>query len=212
VADGASPTTRWGILGGVFDPIHFAHLAIAEQVRDALRLDGVVFVPASVPVHRAPASAAADERVRMIELAIADNPCFSVSGVEIESNGPRYSADTVAQMSAERPSDSFVFILSAESAAHLPEWREPERLIDLAEVAVVPRLGYANLPREWLEAHFPGRVDRFAFVNTSVLGHSSSDIRARVASGRSIRYLVPPAVESHIGEHSLYGADVRPEA
>ena len=123
-----------------------------------------------------------------------------------------YTADTVARLVAQMPECRFVLLLSAESAAHLPEWHEPERLLDLTEVGVVPRLGYAHLSREWLEKHFPGRVERFTFVATSILGHSSSDIRARLAAGRSVRYLVPPAVERYIGEHGLYGADERPEA
>lgn len=205
-------TERWGILGGVFDPIHFAHLTIAEQSREALDLDHVLFVPANVPVHRSAAHVTADDRVRMIELAVAGNDRFSVSRIEIDGELTGYTADTVAQLVAQMPTCRFVVILSAESAAHLPDWHEPQRLLDLAEIAVVPRLGYANLPREWLEAHFPGRVERFSFVATSILGHSSSDIRARLATGRSIRYLVPPAVERHISEHGLYGADDRPEA
>jgi len=200
-------TERWGILGGVFDPVHYAHLAIAEQTRDVLSLDHVVFVPANVPVHRRPAFGGADDRVALVQQAIADNPAFSVSRIEIDDGLTGYTADTVARLIAQVPGTRFVVILSAESAAHLPEWHEPERLLDLAEIAVVPRLGYANLPREWLQAHFPGRVERFLFVSTSVLGHSSSDIRARLAAGLSIRYLVPPAVERYIGEHSLYGPD-----
>jgi nicotinate-nucleotide adenylyltransferase len=205
-------TERWGILGGVFDPVHFAHLTIAEQVRGALDLDHVLFVPAKVPVHKAPAQVSADHRIAMVEAAIADNDAFSVSRVEVDGNTTGYTADTVARLVAQMPNCRFVLILSSESASHLPEWHEPERLLDLAEVCVVPRLGYANLPREWLDAHFPGRVDRFTFVATSILGHSSSNIRARQAAGMSIRYLVPPAVERYIGEHSLYGADERPEA
>jgi nicotinate-nucleotide adenylyltransferase len=205
-------TERWGILGGVFDPVHFAHLTIAEQVRDALSLDHVLFVPANVPVHRSAAHVDADQRVAMLEAAIWDNDCFSVSRIEIDGGVSGYTADTVTRLVAQMPECRFVLILSSESAAHLPEWHEPEKLLDLAEICVVPRLGYANLPREWLEAHFPGRVDRFLFVSTSILGHSSSNIRARLSAGLSIRYLVPPAVERYIGEHGLYGADERPEA
>jgi len=199
-------------MGGVFDPIHYAHLAIAEQSRESLALDHVVFVPANVPVHRSPAHVTADDRVRMAELATQDNATFSVSGIEVDGGLSGFTVDTVERLMRESPGNEWVVILSAESAAHLPEWHEPERLIDLARIAVVPRLGYANIPREWLEVHFPGRVERFSFVSTSILGHSSSDIRARLAAGRSIRYLVPPAVASYIGEHSLYGANDRPEA
>jgi len=205
-------TERWGILGGVFDPVHFAHLTIAEQTRGALGLDHVLFVHANVPVHKEAARVSADHRVAMIEAAVADNDAFSVSRVEIDGGTSGYTADTVARLVAQMPDCRFVLILSSESAAHLPEWHEPERLLDLTEICIVPRLGYANLPREWLEAHFPGRVDRFTFVATSILGHSSSNIRSRLAAGSSIRYLVPPAVERYIGEHSLYGADERPEA
>lgn len=203
---------RWGILGGIFDPIHYAHLTIAEQSREALDLDHVLFVPANVPVHRSAAHVSADDRVRMVELAVADNDRFSVSQIEIDGALSGYTVDTVAQLVVQMPTCRFVLLLSAESAVHLPEWHDPERLIDMAEIGVVPRLGYANLPREWLEAHFSGRVERFHFVATSILGHSSSDVRARLAADRSIRYLVPPAVERYIGEHGLYGADDRPEA
>jgi nicotinate-nucleotide adenylyltransferase len=169
-------------------------------------------VPANVPVHRSPAHVTADDRVRMAELATGDNEQFSVSRLEIDGDLSGYTVDTVERLAAENPDRDWMLVLSAESAAHLPEWHEPRRLIDLTEIAIVPRLGYANIPREWLDAHFPGRAERFSFVSTSVLGHSSSDIRARLAAGRSVRYLVPPAVERYIGEHSLYGANDRPEA
>ncbi len=185
-------TERWGILGGVFDPVHYAHLAIAEQAREALDLDHVLFVPANVPVHRDPAHVTADDRARMVELAVADNERFSVSRIEIDTGTSGYTADTVARLVAQMPECRFVLILSAESASHLPEWREPERLLDLAQIAVVPRLGYANLSLEWLETHFPGRVDRFTFVATSILGHSSSDIR-RAPSRRPFDPLPRPA-------------------
>lgn len=203
---------RCGVLGGVFDPVHFAHLAIAEQAREALGLDGVLFVPAGRPSHRAAPHVAPEHRLKMLELALADNPRFSLSRIEIDRAGPSYSVDTAAALAAASPQRSLTFLLSAESASYLPDWREPERLLDLAEIAIVPRLGYANLSAEWLTTRFPGREGRFSFVTTSLLGHSSSDIRARIAAGRSIRYLVPPAVAAYIGEHGLYGPDDRPAA
>jgi nicotinate-nucleotide adenylyltransferase len=209
-------TERWGLLGGVFDPIHYAHLVIAEQTREALGLDHVLFMPANVPVHRDPAHATAAQRVAMLELAIADNEHFSVSTLEVDGGLSGYTVDTMARLAADFSGRTWTLILSAESAAHLTEWHDPERLIDMAQICVVPRLGYANIPREWLEKYFPGREDRFQFVNTSILGHSSSNVRARLALGLSVRYLVPPAVERYIGEHALYGSDHgvddRPEA
>lgn len=205
-------SVRWGILGGIFDPVHYAHLVIAEQSAEALALASVVFMPAGQPVHRTPPRASGADRVAMVELAIADNARFAVSRLEVDSDRPSFSVDTLESLAAERPGTDFVLIISAEAASYLPEWSRPERLLELAEVAIVPRLGYADISREWLEHHFGRHVERFSLVETTRLGHSSSDVRTRRAAGRSIRYLVPPAVERYIGEHDLYGPDDRPSA
>jgi nicotinate-nucleotide adenylyltransferase len=197
---------RWGVFGGVFDPVHYAHLAMAEEVGEALELDRVVFVPAGQPVHRPPARASIEERVAMLELAIAGNERFALSRIEADGMSSGYSVDTVAALAAERPWNSYVFIISAEAAAELPRWHEPRRLLELAELAVVPRRGYPDLDRAWLSANFAGLEDRFTFVPAAELGHSASDIRARVAAGRSIRYLVPPPVADFIREAGLYAA------
>jgi nicotinate-nucleotide adenylyltransferase len=194
------------VLGGTFDPIHYAHLAIAEQVRDALDLAGVLFIPARSPVHRPATSATAAERARMVELAIADNPHFELSRVELDSDEPNYSVDTLARLRAARPDEEFLLIVSIEAAAQLASWREPTRLLELARLVVVPRLGYPQPMIESLARQFPEQADRFVIVGTSMLGHSASDIRGRLAEGRSIRYLVPAAVEAHIRQKGLYGA------
>jgi nicotinate-nucleotide adenylyltransferase len=200
-------TRRWGILGGIFDPIHYAHLAIAEQARDALDLAGIFFVPAGQPVHRAAPQASAEDRLRMVELAIADNPAFGASRLEIDRGAPGYMVDTLEALHGRESAPALVLIASAETVALMPTtWSRMDLLLDLAEVAVVSRLGFGDITPEWLAQHFPGRSDRFTMLETSRLGHSSSDIRARVAAGRSIRYLVPPAVETYIGDHHLYAA------
>ncbi len=210
--------SRWGILGGIFDPVHYGHLAIAEQTRDELDLYGVLFIPAGQPVHRAAPRATAEDRLRMVELATAENPRFAVSAMEVEADRPSYSVETLERLTSDRPDDEFVLIMSAESAKALPSWRDPMRLLELAEIAVVPRLGYRQISREWIDEVFPGRQDRFTFVHTTHLGHSATDVRQRVAAGKSIRYLVPPSVEIYISEHDLYpskemtGADDRPAA
>ena len=214
-------TGAWGILGGTFDPIHYAHLAIAEQAREALELAGVLFIPTGVPAHKPGRPVThAHHRTHMIETAIDDNAAFRLSRIEIDRPGPTYSVETLEQLVDEArrdgtgssaglpPEDLFVFILSVEALAALPEWRSPDRLLELCRLAVVPRRGYRSPGREWLAAHFPGQQERIMFLDGPDLGHSASDIRRRAADGRSIRYLVPPAVERYILEHRLYSADV----
>lgn len=196
---------RWGILGGIFDPIHYGHLAIAEQTRDALALDKVLFIPSGRPVHKDQPAADGLDRMRMVELAIVDNPAFEASPIELDSSRPSYTLDTLSVLKADQPEVEFVLIVSSETAALMPTWHEPQQIIDLAHVAIVSRLDFADISREWIAHHFSGREDRFIRVETTHLGHSSTAIRERLAAGKSIRYLVPAAVESYIGDNHLYG-------
>lgn len=198
---------RFGILGGLFDPIHYGHLTIAEQAREELDLTRVLFVPAGQPVHRDAAQASAEDRITMIELAIVDNPMFMVSRQEVDRGEPSYMADTLEALALNASKPNLVLIVSAETVALMPTtWRDMDRILDLAQVAVVSREGYPDIESAWLDEHFPGRSDRFLLLHSSRLGHSSTDIRARVAAGRSIRYLAPPAVAAYIEENHLYGA------
>ena len=198
---------RFGILGGLFDPIHYGHLTIAEQAREELDLTRVLFVPAGQPVHRDAAQASAEDRITMIELAIVDNPMFMVSRQEVDRGEPSYMADTLEALALNASKPNLVLIVSAETVALMPTtWRGMDRILDLAQVAVVSREGYPDIESAWLDEHFPGRSDRFLLLRSSRLGHSSTDIRARVAAGRSIRYLAPPAVAAYIEENHLYGA------
>ncbi len=205
-----STSGAWGILGGTFDPIHYAHLAVAEQTREALALAGVLFVPAGVPPHkRGLAISPAAAREAMVALAIADNPTFRLSRVEIERPGPSYSVETVERLLEGRTPASdeggqYVFILSVEALADLQSWHEPRRLLELCRLAVVPRRGYPLPDKAWLARHFPGQEDRVLFLDGPDLGHSASDIRRRASAGRSIRYLVPTTVEAYIRDHGLY--------
>lgn len=202
-----SLSVRWGVLGGLFDPVHYAHLAIAEQAGDELGLDAVLFVPAGQPVHREPPLASAEDRVTMLELATVDNPAFMVSRHEVDRAEPSYMAETLDFLAHHASKPSLVLIVSSETVALMPTtWRDMERILDLAEIAVVSRQGYTDIEPGWLDDHFPGRSDRFHPLTTSRLGHSSTDIRARIAAGKSIRYLVPAAVEAYIRENHLYGA------
>jgi nicotinate-nucleotide adenylyltransferase len=198
---------RWGVLGGLFDPIHYAHLAIAEQARGELNLDAVLFVPAGQPVHRDAPLASAEDRVTMVELAIVDNPAFMVSRHEVDRTEPSFMAETLGFLAAHSSKPELVLIASSETVALMPTtWRDMDRILTLSQIAVVSRQGYPDIEPAWLEQTFPGKADRFALLHSSRLGHSSTDIRARLAAGKSIRYLVPAAVEAYIGENHLYGA------
>ena len=198
---------RWGVLGGIFDPIHYGHLAMADQAREALDLDAVLFVPAGQPVHRDSPAASAEHRLKMIELAIDDNPAFAASRIEIDRQGPSYMVDTLQAMHEGAAKPSLILIVSSETAALMSAtWRGVDRILGLAQVAVVNRLGFADITPDWVQKAFPGKRDRFHLLKTSRLGNSATDIRARVAAGKSIRYLVPPAVAAYISEHHLYAA------
>ncbi len=200
-----------GILGGTFDPVHWGHLAIAEAAREALGLARVVFVPASRPPHKLDRAVTRPEhRAAMLEAAVADNPAFAVSRIELDRSGPSYTVDTLAAFAADPGQDGadLWFILSAEALAGFPTWREPERILDLACVAVVPRAGRPTIDPSWAE-RFPGREHRFRWLDGPAIEVSASDIRARAAAGRSVRYLVPAPVEAYIAHHSLYRARSR---
>jgi nicotinate-nucleotide adenylyltransferase len=195
-------------MGGTFDPIHHGHLAVAAQAREALDLEAVVFVPAGDPPHkRDRVVTPASHRVAMVELAVSGDPAFRVSRIELERDGPSYAVDTLTTMAAAAAAEGRpapVFILSVEALWGFPTWREPARILERCRIAVVPRRGTPSPDRAWLTRSFPGQEDRFLFLDGPHLGHSATDIRERVAAGRSIRYLLPPAVAAYIGEHQLY--------
>jgi nicotinate-nucleotide adenylyltransferase len=196
------------MLGGTFDPIHRGHLALAHAARTELGLDEIVFVPAGIPPHKIGRriSPSAD-RLAMVELAIAGEPGFTVSRVEIDRPGPSFTADTVEGMleaaAADRPIEITV-ILSVDAFADLPTWRDPGRLVALARLAVAPRPGHASPDMAALGARVPGLAGRVSVLAGPNLDVSASDIRGRVGRGEPIGDLVPPAVAAYIQAHHLY--------
>ncbi|HEY6571641.1 MAG TPA: nicotinate-nucleotide adenylyltransferase [Candidatus Limnocylindrales bacterium] len=192
-----------GVFGGTFDPVHHGHLALAEEACDALGLASVTFVPAAEPPHKPGTPVTpAEHRLAMVEAAIAGNPRFGCTRIELDRAGPSYTVDTLADMAGRRA--DLWFILSSEALAGLPTWREPDRILELARLAVLPRPGQATIDERWVGEHFPGREDRFRFLPGPLLPISGSVVRQRVAAGRSIRYLVPDAVARYIAQHRLY--------
>jgi nicotinate-nucleotide adenylyltransferase len=198
-----------GVFGGTFDPIHVAHLAVAEAARDAVGLERVLFVPAGEPPHKAgrPISPA-DQRYAMVAAAIAGNDGFELSRMELDRSGPSYTVDTLRDLRAARiaagAAPTLALVLSAEAFVELPTWHRPEQVLELAALVVAPRDGYPEAAPDFLERHFPGVAARAVFLDGPRMRLSASDLRARAAAGRSLRYLVPDAVAAYIGDHALY--------
>lgn len=196
---------RLGVFGGTFDPIHYGHLVAAEEVRYRLQLDKVLFVPAGVPPHKLDHDITPTRhRVAMLELALASNPGFALSRVDIDRHGPCYTVDTLALLHQEYgPGAELFFLMGMDSLADILTWKEPERLIRLARIVVVGRPGFQADVDE-LDKVLPGAAERISIVDTPLMEVSSSDIRRRVREGAPIRYQVPDAVEAYIRAHRLY--------
>jgi nicotinate-nucleotide adenylyltransferase len=192
-----------GILGGTFDPIHYGHLVAAEETRHAFALDSVIFIPCGQPYHKPkPPMASAEDRYEMARLAIASNPFFDVSRIEIDRPGPSYTVNTVQQLKETRPDCSLHLILGTDAVEELASWVEPGRLLRQCRVIVVSRPG---TPWEDVERALPSAyVDHVERLEIPGLHISGTELRRRAADGQSVRYLVPDAVEAYIRERALY--------
>ena len=204
-AEPAQPS-KIGLLGGTFDPIHIGHLLIAEDAREALGLDTVVFIPAGRPWLKANQSVTDPQhRLAMVGLAIGPNPHFQVSDIEIRRQGPTYTVDTLEQLQHDySPNTEKFLILGMDSLNELARWRSPERLFDLCVVVGVSRPGQEEIDIDKLESIAEGASGKIVLISGPSIGISGADIRNRVVHGKSIKYRVPVDVESYILEHGLY--------
>jgi nicotinate-nucleotide adenylyltransferase len=194
---------RTGILGGTFDPIHFAHLYIAEQARVQYALDRVLFIPNSVPPHKKKMKISPSEiRCQMIEIALRDNPAFSLSRIEVDRCGVSYTADTLLQLRHQSPEDSFFFITGTDAMAFFPSWHRPETILELCTCLVAERkgFGYAKLMAQFPESYkkkiYPLKGQRLAI--------SATCIRQHIQKSLPIRYLTPDGVAQFISENNVY--------
>jgi nicotinate-nucleotide adenylyltransferase len=195
---------RVGILGGAFNPPHIGHLVCAQEALLQLELDSVLFVPVGQAPHRElDNDPGAETRLEMVELAIEDDDRFAGSRMEIDRDGPSYTSDTLRELHTAAPDDEHVLILGGDQAAALPEWHEPEQVLELAQVAVVERSNWSRNAVGIRVGRLKG-ADRIRYLDMPVIQVSSSSIRRRIAAGLPIRYLVPDRVASFIDSKDLY--------
>lgn len=195
---------RLGLLGGTFDPPHFGHLHIARAACDQLQLDQVLFVPAGVqPLKQGQISSPPEHRARLVQLAIAEQPCFALSRLDLDRPGPHYTVDLLGLVHQQYPGAEVWFIMGEDSLSDLLRWREPARLIELARFAVLQRPGYEP---DWpaLDAALPDLRGRLDWLTCAELDVSARVIRQRVKQRQAIDHLVPAAVAAYIAEHQLY--------
>ena len=199
---------RIGILGGTFDPPHLGHLLIGETARVELDLEMVVFVPAGEPwLKSGQRITPACHRLRMVQLAVADNPDFCVSDCEVRRQGATYTVDTLRQLREDYPSGTdLYFIVGSDVLEQFHRWKEPEAILDLCRLAVINRPGGSSCGIATLAERFPEAIadGGVVSVDSPQVDFSATELRRILAEGKSSRYQIPDAVAAYIGEHNLY--------
>ncbi len=195
-----------GIMGGTFDPIHIGHLILAERVRDSKELDQVIFIPTGVnPLKKDKNISSSVHRLEMLRLAIESNPYFSISTIEIERGGLSYTIDTLRALRVKYKDDDLYFIIGSDIIFQLEKWKDFKELFKLCKFILVDRPGneYKEIDEKIQELNINYQLS-FERITLPLMDISSSDIRNRVKSKKSIKYLVPTNVEDYIKKHKLY--------
>lgn len=190
---------KLGIFGGTFNPPHIAHLMAAEGVRDHLKLDKVLFVPAAIPPHKQHENIVPiKHRLEMVRVAIGGNPAFELSDIELRRKGPSYTIDTVRELRRSYPDAGLFFIMGIDLLTDFDTWKEPDKILEECTLVAMNRPGFdlAVVDKDLLA--------RIELVNVPSVDISSTNIRRRVRSGRSIKYLVTREVEEYIRRASIY--------
>ena len=200
---------RLGILGGTFNPPHLGHLVCAQEAYRELDLDQVLFIPAAVPPHKPVDDEPGPEhRLRLCRLATAADERFSVSDLELRRDGPSYTVDTLESLSTHAPTNDLFLILGGDIAAGLPQWHRPERVLELATVAIAKRHGTAKASVQSALSSLDAG-ERAKFLQMPRIGISSTMVRRRARIGLPIRYFVPDGVADYIERRGLYRAPGR---
>jgi len=196
---------RVGILGGTFNPPHLGHLICAQEAYLQLKLDRVTLIPARIPPHKPVDDEPGPEhRLELCRVAVGDDERFDVSDLEITRHGPSYTVDTLELLHSREPESELFLIVGGDIAAGLRSWREPERVLSLATLAVAGRRGTSRAEVDEALRDLPGG-ERAEFFQMPTISIASTVLRRRVRAGQPIRYYVPDAVVSYVDRHRLYG-------
>lgn len=200
--------TRIGIFGGSFNPVHNAHLAVADAARRELKLDRLLLIPAAIPPHKRGEKLAADEhRLAMLRLAIAGRTGLEIDDRELRKGGVSYTIETLRDLQRENPQAQLVLLLGSDSLLLFPQWKEIDRIFEIAEIAVYPRRGFSREDLPGLAGQFsPEKLERLrgGFLSLPPVDLSATEIRERLARGESLRGLVPEPVEEYLRRHALW--------
>lgn len=214
-----------GIFGGTFNPIHYGHLRAAEEVREKLGFDKVLFIPSGSPPLKTEELADAIHRYKMTRLALVTNRLFELSDIECRLSGKSYTVTTVERLKENNPEVEFFFILGVDAFLDITNWRHPERLVTLTNFVIISRPGfrfidlqvspYIKINRRTLEELDNAKIETYSiklksnrdvtFLKLTPIGTSSTEIRTLIKQGKSIKYLLPAEVESYIIANKLYG-------
>ncbi len=203
-----NPREKIGILGGSFNPVHMGHLLMAQDAAESFELSRVLFIPCGKPAHKDSFHlVSAEHRSRMIEYAIADNPLFSLSRIELDREGVSYTVDTLRLLTSQMPGCHFHFIIGSDTLYELHAWKDIDQLLQLCSFITIARPGFDLQNVTERSLRLPTHIVD-AIKNGLCKGHpvhlSATDIRMRAAEGMQLHYLVPPEVEMYIREHNLY--------
>ena len=214
---------RIGLFGGSFNPVHIGHLRAAEEIKEKLSLDRIVFVPARIhPLKKISDLASADKRLQMLKIAVSDNPAFQVSDIELKREGPSYTIDTLKQLSKKYGKNNMFFILGIENLKRIDEWKDYKSLFKYSNFAVIRRPGYkvgdykSAFPKQLKNMFkrtdaaeditiYQGRNrSKLIFLKISGIRISSSRVRNLLKNNKSANYFIPPRLNSYIKKNKLY--------
>ncbi len=192
-------------MGGTFDPVHRGHLALARAAGDEVGLEKVMFVPAGQPWRKAGRMiASGGDRRAMLQLALEGEEAFEIGMLEMERAGPSYTVGTLEALRVDRPDDELFFILGEDALGDLPNWHSPERILELAMLAVARRVDVSREALEGAGRRLPGLLERVVWLDMPLVVVSATEIRERARRGQPLEEMVPAAVADYIRQHRLY--------